>query len=92
MIIPHFHFYGDCADAITIYEKAFNTKVEDVEYRDNEVAHAEMNIHGQKVYLNDRFGNKDKALDCAIHIIVTFPSVEELIACYESLKEVSLHC
>ena len=30
MLIPHFHFYGDCADAITIYEKAFNTKVEEL--------------------------------------------------------------
>ena len=41
-------------------------KLEDVEYRDNEIVYTDMNIHRQKVYLNDRFGNKDKSLDCDI--------------------------
>ena len=58
------------------------------EYPDNtRIAHAAMNIHGQKVFLNDRFGNKDKSLNCAVHLIVMFPSVEELLACYEFFKE-----
>ena len=58
------------------------------EYPDNNrIAHAVMNIHGQKVFLNDRFGNKDKSLNCAVHLIVMFTSVEELLACYEFLKE-----
>ncbi|MDE5819105.1 MAG: hypothetical protein K2N41_04150 [Lachnospiraceae bacterium] len=61
------------------------------EYPDNNrIAHAAMNIHGQKVFLNDRFGNKDKSLDCAVHLIVMFPSVEELLACYEFFKEGSI--
>lgn len=54
---------------------------------DNRIAHAVMNIHGQKVFLNDRFGNKDKSLNCAVHLIVMFASVEELLACYEYFKE-----
>jgi uncharacterized glyoxalase superfamily protein PhnB len=31
MFIPHLHFCGDCADAIHLYETAFNTKVKTVE-------------------------------------------------------------
>ena len=81
MLIPHLHFCGNCDEAIAIYEKAFNTKAENIvyshdyarivdncndeskEYPDNNrIAHAVMNIHGQKVFLNDRFGNKDKSL------------------------------
>ena len=99
MLIPHLHFYDNCEEAIAIYEKAFHTKAESIVYNrdyapdeypdDNRIAHAVMNIHGQKVYLNDRFGNKDKSLNCAVHLIVMFPSVEELLACYEFFKEES---
>lgn len=53
----------------------------------NTIAHAIMHIHGQKIFLNDRFGNKDKSLNCAVHLIVMFPNVEELLACYEYFKE-----
>ena len=93
------HFCDNCEEAITIYEKAFNTKAENIVYNrdytpneypdDNKIAHAAMNIHGQKVFLNDRFGNRDKSLNCAVHLIVMFPSVEELLACYEYFKEES---
>lgn len=97
MLIPHLHFCGSCEEAIAVYEKAFHTKAESIVYNrdyapdecpdDNGIAHAVMNIHGQKIFLNDRFGNKDRTLDCAVHLIVMFPSVEELLACYEFLKE-----
>ena len=99
MLIPHLHFCDNCEEAIAIYEKAFNTKAESIVYNrdyapdeypdDNRIAHAVMNIHGQKVFLNDRFGNKDKSLDCAVHLIVMFKSVEALLACYEFFKEES---
>ncbi|MDE7179018.1 MAG: VOC family protein [Lachnospiraceae bacterium] len=99
MLIPHLHFCDNCEEAIAIYEKAFHTKAESIVYNrdyapdeypdDNRIAHAVMNIHGQKVFLNDRFGNKDKSLNCAVHLIVMFPSVEELLACYEFFKEES---
>ena len=97
MLIPHLHFCDNCEEAIAIYEKAFNTKAESIVYNrdyapneypdDNRIAHAVMNIHGQKVFLNDRFGNKDKSLNCAVHLIVMFTSVEELLACYEFFKD-----
>ena len=57
----------------------------------NNVAHAEMNIHGQIIWLNDAFGNKDKLFDCgAVHLILTFNSSKELFECYEHLKEVDI--
>lgn len=97
MLIPHLHFCGDCEEAIAIYEKAFHTKAESIvlnrDYSpnncegDNRIAHAVMYIHGQKIFLNDRFGNKEKSIDCAVHLIVMFPNVEELLACYEFFKD-----
>ena len=99
MLIPHLHFCDNCEEAIAIYEKAFHTKAESIVYNrdyapneypdDNRIAHAVMNIHGQKVFLNDRFGNKDKSLNCDVHLIVMFTSVEELLACFEFFKEES---
>lgn len=88
MLIPHLHFCGDCKEALDVYARAFNTKVESIEYMSGgkRIAHATMNIHGQEVFLNDNFGNKDKSIDCAVHLIVTFTTVGELLACYEILK------
>ncbi|MDE5866541.1 MAG: VOC family protein [Lachnospiraceae bacterium] len=97
MIIPHLHFCGDCEEAIALYEKAFNTKAETIirneDYapedcqNDKGIAHAVMYIHGQQVFLNDRFGNKEKSLDCAIHLIVMFENVKELLDSYEFFKD-----
>lgn len=97
MLIPQLHFCGNCEKAIAVYEKAFYTKAESIVYNrdyapeecldDNRIAHAVMNIHGQQIFLNDRFGNKEKSLNCAVHLIVMFPNVEELLACYEYFKE-----
>ena len=52
MLIPHFHFTGNCKDAITLYERAFQTKVETIitnkQYgsiepdAENHIAHAVM--------------------------------------------------
>ena len=93
MLIAHLHFNGDCKEAIDLYEKAFNTKVSKIDYMKDEdngiktITHARMKIHNQTVLLNDRFGNKDKTLDCAVHLILTFKTSEELLACYEILKD-----
>jgi PhnB protein len=89
MLIPHLHFCGNCTEAIALYEKAFNTKADVLFLNgngDGSVGHAEMRIHGIRVMLNDRFGNKDKTTNCAIALIVTFESTTELLACYEMLN------
>jgi len=97
MIVPALHFCGDCKEAIALYEKAFATKATMVisnndfspdEYAGNsEVAHAEMVIHGQRVLLNDRFGNKDKSPDVPVRLFVMFKNADELLACFEHFKE-----
>ena len=94
MLIPHLHFNGNCAEAISLYEKAFNTKAETVIYNrqynascdDDGIAHAAMKLHGQTIYLNDRFGNKSFSTDIAVHLIVIFKTTDKLLACYEILK------
>ena len=98
MLIPHLHFGGSCKEAIGLYEKAFCTKVEteSIDYMPDgkKIAHARMIIHGTEVFLNDAFGNKNKSLDCgAMHLIITFKTEEELLACYEILKtdDINIH-
>ncbi len=89
MLIPHLHFCGDCKEAIALYEKAFHTKAETIDYTSDgtKIAHATMDIHKQRVFLNDNFGNKDRTFDCgAVHLIITFDTAEQLLACYEILK------
>lgn len=89
MLIPHLHFDGNCAEAIALYEKAFDTKAKDYDYREDRIAHAEMKIHGQKVWLNDgkAFLGDALGVNCATHLILTFKTSKELLACYELLKE-----
>ena len=65
----------------------FNTKTDVLFLNgDGSVGHAEMRIHSIRVILNDRFGSKNKSVDCAVALIVTFESAAELLACYEVLK------
>jgi len=100
VVIPHLHFNGNCKEAISFYEKAFNLKADiiifDGDYipnerkNNNKIAHAVMHIHGQKVFLNDRFGKKDTSTDIAIHLIVTFNSKDDLLSCYDKMKEDSI--
>ena len=91
MVIPHLHFYGDCKKAIDLYEKAFHTKADDIEYfNDTHISHASMKIHGQTVFLNDNdtmFNVKDISLNFPVHIIICFQTAEKLLACYEILKD-----
>lgn len=96
MLIPHLHYMDNCKDAISLYERAFQTKAETIitskQYgstetdAENRIAHAVMYIHGQKVFLNDRFGKKDRSTDVAMHMIVMFSSTDELLSTYEVLK------
>lgn len=91
MFIPHLHFCGDCEEAITVYEKAFNVKADAIIRNDDgSIIHAEMCIFDQRIMLNNRFGNKNKTTDCAIAAVITFRSIDELLACYEIMKQDSV--
>jgi uncharacterized glyoxalase superfamily protein PhnB len=90
MLIPILHFENECAKAISLYEKAFNTKANNYDYGDkNKIRHAEMDIFGQKIFLND---SKDYiknifGINFAAHLIITFETSESLLACYDILKD-----
>lgn len=103
MIIPHLHFCGNREETIAVYERAFKTKAENIvrnsDYApdkckgDNRIAHASMNIQGQPVFLNDNeamFGVSDISLNFPVHIIVYFQTAEELLTCYEMLKDANM--
>ena len=49
-----------------------------------------MKIHGQTIYLNDSFGNKEKTTDCAVKIIIMFNSADELLKCYKIMEPNSI--
>lgn len=94
MLVPHFWLGGRCEEAIGVYEKAFDTKADYILYNrdftgneiDAGIAHAEMRIHGQRVMMNDRFGNNDKAV-YSVQIVLIFETEEELMRCYDMLKD-----
>jgi len=88
MLVPHLHFDGDCADAIALYEKAFNTKAHGYDYNGNKIAHAVMIIHGQSIWLNDAKEHIKNGfgINCSAHLVVTFDTPEELLTCYENFK------
>ena len=100
MLIPHLHFRGNCAEAIALYEKAFHTQADEIVSHDDydpetypgdkRIAHANMKIHGQTVFLNDNdcmFGHADTSISFPVHLIIQFKSADELLACYGLLKE-----
>ena len=98
LLIPHLHFNGRCLEAIEFYERVFNTKVEKVILSDDEsnirvqknVSHAVMKIHGQKIFLNDRFSNESNSHGTSIHLIVMFESEDELLKSYKIISENSI--
>jgi len=88
MIIPHLHFIGTCKEAIELYERAFQTKTETIFLNDDgRVSHAVMSIHGQKIFLNDRFGAKKRTTDISTNLVIVFDNKEEFMYSYEILKE-----
>jgi len=92
MLIPHLHFCGNCEEAITLYEEAFNTKTDGIERTDDKrISHANMKIHGQTVFLNDNemLRNKDNS-SFPVHLIIQFRTADELLACYKVLKDDSV--
>lgn len=95
MLIPHLHFNGRCREALAFYENAFCTKPDLIQYicdtePEKGVLHAEIHIHGQRVMLNDRGGNKDFITESSMQLIVIFASVEELKATYQIMNEDSI--
>ena len=89
MLVTHFHFGGHCDEAIKLYEIAFGTKIDFIDRNDTGgVIHAEMHIHGQRVMMNDNYGSKGINSDnISIQMVPIFKTEEQLLKCYEILKD-----
>lgn len=89
MLATHFYFGGRCDEAIRLYEMAFGTKIDFID-RDETggVIHAEMHIHGQRVMMNDNYGNKgSNTEDFSIQMVPIFKTEKQLLKCYEILRD-----
>ncbi|MEL7648516.1 MAG: VOC family protein [Sedimentibacter sp.] len=90
MLVPHLHLNGKCQEAISVYENAFNTKCDSVEYMceaepEKGIQHAEIHIHGQRVMLNDRGGNEALTANSTVHLVVVFSDETDLKHTYKYL-------
>ena len=89
MLVTHFHFSGRCDEAIKLYTKAFEAKIDFIDRNETGgVIHAEMHIHGQRVMMNDNYGSKGiNTEDFSIQIVPIFKTEEQLLKCFEILKD-----
>ena len=101
MIAPAIHFPGNCAQAIELYQRAFNITVNSIDYfRDappdsgmtiskeehNKVMHAELTICGSRVNMSDSNPN-DIIVGNSIILNVFFDSGDEVCKAFNVLKE-----
>lgn len=102
IVIPNFHFKGDCEEALKLYEKAFDSKVtmlmhyNDAHQSDFSSAHLsdeEKNYvyHAEMMIGNQRFMFSDSMNEIPqgqnISIVITFDSAEEVKNSYNILCE-----
>jgi len=85
---PYLSFNGNCAEAVALYEKAFNVKaqVEMQEQAKNLVGHAEFNIGSDVIMLYDAA----EAIEVGNNIMITIrfdePELTEARAAFDTLK------
>lgn len=90
MLVPHLHLNGKCKEAISVYENAFGTQCDSIEYLcDTEpekgIRHAELHIHGQRVMLNDNGGYEAQTAHSTVQLVVVFDNEKDLIRTYQCL-------
>ena len=92
MFCTHIYFNGNCQEAIDLYKKVSCVKVITVMAnpeigKGNEVIHAEIEIHGQKLMLNDFGDNEGVTHAGGYQLVVQFDSIAELDEMYDVLSE-----
>ena len=102
IITPNFNFNGKCEQAIRLYEKAFNAKVEClIRYGDahwenydekltaeqmNYIYHAEIYIENQRIMMSDNI-DIDFQPSKALSLTVTMETKEDVIKAFNMLKD-----
>ncbi|MDE5563322.1 MAG: VOC family protein [Clostridiales bacterium] len=101
-ITPNFNFGGQCEQAIRLYEKAFNAKVEclirysDANWEDydkkltdeqkNYIYHAEIYIENQRIMMSDNIDIEFQPSK-ALSLTVTMETKQDVIKAFNVLKE-----
>ena len=102
IVTPNLQFTGNCKNAIKLYERAFNTKVDfilhysdakkedfNIELNENEknyIYHAEMKIGNQRIMFSDVMTFKIIQGN-SIFLTITFETKEEVENTFNILKE-----
>jgi PhnB protein len=100
-INPYVSFNGNCADAVTFYEKAFNVEAEIMRYKDapasdgyqasketeNLVMHAQFEIAGEMLMFCDMPPEEPVTIGTNIAIMAEFDDVDSAKAAFAALKE-----
>ena len=89
LCIPTFHCGGRCAEAIALYQKAFDLKI-DSQGKDEEtglVYHTEARVGGQRIRLSDGGMERDTIQADSLFLAVVFDTVEEVDRAFDILKE-----
>jgi len=101
-IDPYLHFSGNCADAIALYEKAFNTKVShmmkygdtpaEVSYppqpgTENFIGHATLPVGETDLMLCDVPPDMENIIGNNVSLHVTLDSIDSVKAAFDILKD-----
>ena len=92
MFCTHIFFNGNCIEAIHLYQRAFQAEVlvlimNPENGKEQQVIHAEIAIHGEKLMLND-FGNLQGVTHPdGYQLVVQFESVSALEAAYHEMED-----
>ncbi|WMJ87434.1 VOC family protein [Anaerocolumna sp. MB42-C2] len=102
LITPNFNFNGRCEEAINLYQKAFNAKLNclvrysDADKRDWDkeldsikskyIYHSELLIGNQRIMMCDNM-DVDLVKSTSLSLTVTFDTSTEVKNAYETLKE-----
>lgn len=102
LITPNFNFNGCCEEALNLYQKAFNAKINCLlryseankddfdrklsDEQKNYIYHAELSFGNQRIMLCDNL-DVPLAVSLSLSLTVTFDTKEEVMNAYEILKE-----
>ena len=92
MFCTHVYFNGNCREAIDLYKKAFNanilTIIKNTESgKEDQVIHAEIEIHQQKLMMNDFGNNQGAATPNGYQLVVKFDQVNQLEQAFSEFVE-----
>jgi PhnB protein len=92
MFCTHIYFNGNCREAIDLYAKALDADVLTVmaypeEGKGNFVIHAEMEIDGKKLVMNDFGDDEGVTTPGGYQLVMQFPDAEQIRLAFEILSK-----